>query len=94
MILSIDGIEKFEALSDAFGMLGTIATGVVIDAYGPIYDNAGCIVDVDVTGKTHDHNGLFARRPLEITTSAFVRIKQALMDGGVQILHRPPKALN
>nr|GEX89031.1 pyrophosphatase [Tanacetum cinerariifolium] len=53
--------------TDALGMLGTIATGVVIDAYGPICDNAGC---------TYDMAGMT------------VRIKQASMDGGVQILHQ------
>nr|GEX31953.1 retrotransposon protein, putative, Ty3-gypsy subclass [Tanacetum cinerariifolium] len=59
--------------TDALGMLGTIATGVVIEAYGPICDNDGFIDEM--AGMT-------------------VRIKQASTDGSVQILHRPPKALN
>nr|GFA94860.1 pyrophosphate-energized vacuolar membrane proton pump-like [Tanacetum cinerariifolium] len=31
---------------DALGMLGTIATEVVVDAYGPICDNVGCIAEM------------------------------------------------
>nr|GEY74715.1 pyrophosphatase [Tanacetum cinerariifolium] len=30
----------------AFGMLGTIITGMAIYAYGPICDNVGCIAEM------------------------------------------------
>ncbi|GKA43061.1 endoplasmin [Tanacetum coccineum] len=38
--------KSLHKIIDALRMLGTIATGVAIDAYGPICDNVGCIAEM------------------------------------------------
>ncbi|XP_020591776.1 pyrophosphate-energized vacuolar membrane proton pump 1-like [Phalaenopsis equestris] len=43
----------------AFGMLNTIATGLAIDANGPIRDNAGGIAQMAVM--SHTIQGIFIR---------------------------------